>query len=80
MSVVITNVTDYTQASYIKDGLSEYIVKINNGPVLARFYHVREDGLDVCLAKASQAVAEAGQGGKWPKPLIYEDDKGFVFK
>lgn len=41
------------------EGPQQYAVRINNGPVLARFEHNREEPLSVCLRKAAQAVADA---------------------
>ncbi len=40
-------------------GKHEYEVRINSGPVIATFKHRREDGLAICLAKASAAVENA---------------------
>ena len=53
MSVVISNVTP--------DGVSDYephsyVVRFNIGPVIARFDHVRMDGLAMCLYRAADAV------------------------
>ena len=59
MSVVITNVSEHFDV----EGLNQYIVRINNKPIIAEFEHVRSDGLAVCLRKAADAVetAESGQ-------------------
>lgn len=55
MSVVITNVSDHDGS----DRISEYVVRINNGPVLGRFKHWRANGLAECLRLAADAVDEA---------------------
>lgn len=55
MSVVITNVSDHDGS----DRISEYVVRINNGPVLGRFEHWRANGLAECLRLAADAVDEA---------------------
>ena len=55
MSVVITNVSDHDGS----DRLSEYVVRINNGPVLGRFEHWQANGLAECLRLAADAVDEA---------------------
>jgi hypothetical protein len=55
VSVVITNVSDHDGS----DRLSEYVVRINNGPVLGRFKHWRANGLAECLRLAADAVDEA---------------------
>jgi hypothetical protein len=39
-------------------GETEYAVKINHSKI-ATFYHKREDGLEMCLSKATKAVGEA---------------------
>lgn len=58
MSVVITNVSDHDGS----DRLSEYVVRINNGPVLGRFEHWRANGLAECLRLA----ADEGVAGSNP--------------
>ncbi len=55
MSIIITNVSDHDGS----ESVSEYVVRINNGPVLVRFEHNRWEGLDVCLLRAAAAVQEA---------------------
>lgn len=57
MSVVITNVSDHDGSVYI----SEYVVRINNDPVIARFSHWRRDGLATCLRLAADAVEAAAR-------------------
>lgn len=52
MSVIITNVSDHDGA----DEISAYTVRINNGPIIARFMHWRSDGLAKCLRIAADAV------------------------
>lgn len=56
MSVVITNVSDHDGA----DEISAYTVRINNGPIIARFMHWRSDGLAKCLRLAASAVDVSG--------------------
>lgn len=36
-----------------------YEVRINNGPIIARFEHIRGHGLAACLLAASRAVDKA---------------------
>ena len=52
MSVIITNVSSHDGA----DQTSDYIVRINNGPVIASFKHWRASGLAECLRLAADAV------------------------
>ncbi len=52
MSVVITNISKHDDA----EGLNQYVVRINNGPVIAEFHHIRRDGLAECLRQAAGAV------------------------
>lgn len=52
MSIVITNVSDHDDM----EGVNSYVVRVNAGPVLARFEHVRKEGLAVCLRRAAEAV------------------------
>lgn len=52
VSIVITNVSDHDDF----EGVNEYVVRINHGPVLARFKHIRKDGLAMCLLRAAEAV------------------------
>lgn len=60
MSVVITNVSKHNDLT----GVNQYVVRINAGPVLARFEHVREEGLAECLRRAAEAVRAAMEEGK----------------
>lgn len=55
MSVVITNVSRHGDMT----GLNQYVVRLNNDPVIASFDHVRSEGLAVCLRKAADAVDAA---------------------
>lgn len=55
MSVIITNVSSHDGS----DLVSEYIVRINRGPVLGRFKHWRHEGLAKCLRLAADAVDAA---------------------
>lgn len=52
MSVIITNVSDHDGS----ERLSEYVVRVNNGPILGRFEHWRPNGLAECLRLAASAV------------------------
>ena len=52
MSVIITNVSPM-RGDHEKH---EYVVSINNMPVIARFDHVRANGLAECLRRAADAV------------------------
>ena len=54
MSVIITNVSDHDGS----ERLSEYVVRVNNGPILGRFEHWRANGLAECLRLAAVAVDE----------------------
>ena len=56
MAIIIQNVSNDTSPF----GEHEYEVKIN-AEVKARFTHLREEGLTVCLRKAMEAVERA----KW---------------
>lgn len=60
MSVVITNVSEHDDA----EGVNSYVVRINHQPAIARFDHVRSEGLAVCLRKAADAVDAALLGEK----------------
>lgn len=42
-------------------GPCQYAVLINDD-LITLFWHIREDGLAVCLEKAAQAVREKGEG------------------
>ncbi|TCR07297.1 hypothetical protein [Neorhizobium sp. JUb45] len=53
MSVVINNISRHGDLR----GLNQYEVRINNDLVIARFSHVRSEGLAACLRKAADAVA-----------------------
>jgi hypothetical protein len=55
MSVLINNISRHNDLR----GLNQYEVRINNDPVIARFSHVRSDGLAECLRKAADAVDAA---------------------
>lgn len=57
MSVVITNISRHGDMQ----GLNQYVVRINNDPVIARFDHVRSDGLAACLRRAADAVDAAAK-------------------
>ena len=66
MSIIITNVSKHGHLG----GTHQYEVRINLGPVIARFEHVREEGLAVCLRRAAEAVERAdsevgGSGHLW---------------
>lgn len=54
MSVIITNVSDHDGS----ERLSEYVVRVNNGPILGRFEPWRANGLAECLRLAAVAVDE----------------------
>lgn len=68
MSVIITNVSAHDGSI----GISDYIVRINDEPVIARFEHWRHEGLATCLRKAADAVEASGHPNpfakveKWP--------------
>lgn len=51
MSVIITNITKHNKPT----GEHSYVLKIN-ATEIARFTHVRENGLAECLRKAADAV------------------------
>lgn len=55
MSIIITNVSGHDGGKEI----SRYVVRINNGPVIAQFEHWRPDGLATCLRLAADAVDRA---------------------
>ena len=55
MSVVITNVSKHGDLV----GKNQYVVRINSGPTIAMFDHVRSEGLAECLRKAAAAVDDA---------------------
>lgn len=52
MSILITNVSTHDDLT----GSNQYTVRINNQPVIARFDHVRSEGLAMCLRRAAEAV------------------------
>lgn len=54
MSIIITNITDQA-VNPLPTGEHKYVLKINN-KVICEFTHTREDGLAVCLEKASKAA------------------------
>lgn len=53
MVIIIKNVTPG------KRNIAEYTVRINDGPVLATFAHIRSDGLAYCLRRAAAALERA---------------------
>lgn len=55
MSVIITNVSTHNDL----EGENDYVVRINNQPIITRFKHVRKDGLAECLRRAAEAVDRA---------------------
>lgn len=55
MSVVISNVSDHDDM----EGLNTYIVHFSGKPVIARFDHIRSEGLAACLRRAAEAVGRA---------------------
>lgn len=59
MSIIITNVTPERGLT----GVHEYEIRVNNGPVLARFEHRREEGMGECLRKAWGAYEK----NKWTR-------------
>jgi len=56
MSIIITNVSDHDGSTEI----SEYVVRVNSGPEIARFKHWRHEGLAMCLRLAGDAVKASG--------------------
>ena len=54
--IAITNVSPRGTP---RDAVHSYVIQINNGPVLARFQHVRSYGLAACLRRAADAVEAA---------------------
>lgn len=52
MSIVISNVSTHDDLA----GLNTYIVHLAGKPVIARFDHVRSEGLATCLRRAADAV------------------------
>lgn len=54
MAIIIRNVS-----SGPLTGIQQYTVRINSGPIIAAFEHVRDDGLAECLRKAARAVDTA---------------------
>lgn len=55
MSIIITNVSTHDDVY----GLNQYVVRINNQPVIAQFDHTRSEGLAACLRRAADAVDAA---------------------
>jgi hypothetical protein len=55
MSVIITNVSTHDD----EEGVNQYVVRINQNPIIARFDHVRSEGLAECLRRAADAVDAA---------------------
>lgn len=55
MSVIITNVSTHDD----EQGTNQYVVRINHNPIIARFDHVRSEGLAMCLRRAADAVDAA---------------------
>ena len=59
MAVIIQNISLHIG----KDAISQYEVRINR-ELIATFQHYRGDGLEACLRRAADAVAET----KHPNP------------
>ncbi len=53
MAVVIQNVTEGERPD---SEPHDYVVRINNQMPIARFQHIRDEGLSTCLRKAADAV------------------------
>lgn len=51
MSIIISNISD----TYSREGIQKYQVKLNR-ILLCEFEHLSEDGMAVCLQKASEAL------------------------
>ena len=51
MSIIISNISD----TYSREGVQKYEVKLNR-ILLCEFEHLSEDGMAVCLQKASEAL------------------------
>ncbi len=47
--------------------VAEYTVRINDGPILATFAHIRSDGLAYCLRRAANALDRS------PAPVTQKD-------
>lgn len=58
MSVFITNISKHDDAV----GSNQYVVRINSGPALAYFSHVRSEGLATCLRRAADALDNQAVG------------------
>lgn len=56
MSVIITNVSEHDDL----EGENDYVLRINHRDI-ARFKHVRSDGLAACLRRAAEAAEAATQ-------------------
>jgi hypothetical protein len=69
MSIIITNVSRHEGNARI----SEYIVQVDDSPIIARFKHWRRDGLAECLRLAATAVDEAEARRR---PLPRQEDDG----
>lgn len=54
MSVIITNVSEHDDL----EGENDYVLRINNREI-ARFKHVRKEGLAECLRRAADAAGRA---------------------
>ncbi len=52
-------ITNISPPGTPRDAAHSYTVQINNGPVLARFQHIRSYGLAACLRRAAEAVEAA---------------------
>lgn len=57
MSVIITNVSTHDD----HEGENDYVLRINSRQI-ARFKHIRRDGLAACLRRAAEAAEEAQEG------------------
>ena len=55
MSIIITNVSEHDDL----EGENDYVLRINSREI-ARFKHIRKDGLAECLRRAADA-AEASE-------------------
>ena len=71
MSVIITNVSDHDG----DDRISQYVVRINNGPVIASFEHWRANGLAECLRIAADAVEATDSPNPFARRQWSEDGR-----
>lgn len=55
MSVIITNVSEHDDL----EGVNTYVIHLSGKPIIARFDHVRSEGLAACLRRAADAVEAA---------------------